>query len=383
MGHLAKSVRAQLLLAAVLTVSLLAGGKAEAQDSVGELSLSQDQRARQYQALARDAELLDRQLGVIKRVVRLVKPTVVHIEATKRPALQLSYGRRGTEEAGSGVIVKIADEHYILTNRHVIKNSEPSRIRIKLADGREMRPAELWADPSTDVGVIRVDSKNLTAARIGDSDQLEIGDFVLAVGSPFGLSHSVTMGIISAKGRRDLNLGDERVRYQDFMQTDAAINPGNSGGPLINLRGELVGINTAIASASGGNEGIGFTIPVNMVMVVAKQLIERGTVSRAFLGVRLDARFGAAVAARLGLPRASGARITSIEQQSPAQKANLREDDVILEFNGTRVEDDSHLINLVGLTEVGKSVPVMVFRDGDVVKLSVRVGDYEDFRQSE
>src|SRR5262249_36577839 len=153
---------------------------------------------------------------------------------------------------------------------------------------------------------------DVVPARLGDSNQLEIGDYVVAVGSPFGLSQSVTSGIVSAKGRRDLDLGDEGGRFQDFLQTDAAINPGNSGGPLINLKGEVIGINTAIASNSGGSEGIGFTIPVNMAMVIVRQLIDHGSVTRAFLGVNLDSKFNASIAARLGMPQPRGARITGI-----------------------------------------------------------------------
>jgi serine protease Do len=198
---------------------------------------------------------------------------------------------------------------------------------------------------------------------------------VLAVGSPFGLSHSVTYGIISAKGRRDLELGDDGVRFQDFMQTDAAINPGNSGGPLMNLRGEVVGINTAIASSSGGNEGIGFTIPINMAMHIAKQLVERGTVTRAFLGVHLDSKFNAEAAARIGLSRVQGARITGITPNSPASSSNLEVGDVVLQFDGVRIDDDNHLVNLVSLTPVDKDVPVIVFRAGKPKAVTVRVGD--------
>ncbi len=164
---------------------------------------------------------------------------------------------------------------------------------------------------------------------------------MLAVGSPFGLSHSVTFGIISAKGRRDLHLGDAELRFQDFLQTDAAINPGNSGGPLCNLRGEIIGINTAIASNSGGNEGIGFSIPINMFMAVARQLIETGKVARAFLGVSLDAKFGPAMAAEIGLPGPMGAGVTAVTPGSPAEAARLQPGDVILEIDGTRVEDDT------------------------------------------
>ncbi len=214
---------------------------------------------------------------------------------------------------------------------------------------------------------------------LGDSDKVEIGDFVLAVGSPFGLSHSVTFGIISAKGRRDLRLGEANVRFQDFLQTDAAINPGNSGGPLVNLRGEIIGINTAIASNSGGNEGIGFSIPVNMFMVVARQLIERGKVSRAFLGVKLESKFGPAAAVEAGLPRLMGAKVTTLIKNSPAEAARLQVGDIILEFNRVPIEDDAHLINLVSLTPVGTTVPVVIFRDRRMLTIQVEVGDRSKF----
>jgi serine protease Do len=220
-----------------------------------------------------------------------------------------------------------------------------------------------------------INTEGLVPARLGDSGKLEIGDFVLAVGSPFGLSHSVTYGIISAKGRRDLRLGDDGVQYQDFLQTDAAINPGNSGGPLLNLRGEVIGLTTAIASSSGANEGIGFAIPINMAMVIADQLVERGLVVRAFLGVKLDASFGPAEAARLGMARPQGARVTGITRNSPAELARIQVGDVILEFDGSRVEDDMHLINLVSLTPVQKEVDVRLLREGRPVHLRVRVAN--------
>jgi serine protease Do len=210
---------------------------------------------------------------------------------------------------------------------------------------------------------------------VGDSSKLEIGDFVLAFGSPFGLSHSVTYGIISAKGRRDLKLGDDGVQFQDFLQTDAAINPGNSGGPLLNLRGEVVGMNTAIASASGSNEGIGFAIPINMVMVVADQLVEHGHVSRAYLGVRLDSKYGVTDAVRVGLSRAEGARVTGITKNSPAELARIAVGDIILEFDGTLIEDDVHLINLVSLTPVNKEVDVRLLREGRPLHLRLRVAN--------
>ena len=340
-----------------------------------EFDATPAERDKMYDELSREAVALERALGIVKRVVKVVGPTVVHIEASKTRQLQLGFGARAVEEAGSGVIITLKEKYYVLTNRHVIKSSDAEHIRIKLADGRIIHPTQIWSDVGTDIAVMEINEPRVIPARLGESSKLEIGDFVIAVGSPFGLSHSVTYGIISAKGRRDLELGDDGVRFQDFMQTDAAINPGNSGGPLMNLRGELVGINTAIASSSGGNEGIGFTIPIDMAMVVAKQLINTGSVVRAFLGVNLDSKFGPTIATRLGLRRAMGARITGVTDNSPAADAKLQIDDVILKFGEIPVDNDSHLVNLVGLTEVGKEVPVLIFRDKQPLTLMVRVGD--------
>jgi serine protease Do len=332
-------------------------------------------RAAKFEALAKEVADLEKHSNVLKKVVKLVSPNVVHIEADKFEQPTSRVGRRAQiEEAGSGCIVKLGEHFYVLTNRHVVKNAALKDIKIKLNDGRLITPTKVWSDRETDVAVLAISAPRLVAARIGNSDETEIGDFVLAVGSPFGLSHSVTFGIISAKGRRDLELGEDGVRYQDFMQTDAAINPGNSGGPLINLRGELIGLNTAIASSSGGNEGIGFTIPSNMVMIIAKQLVERGSVTRAFLGVALNSKFGPAVATSVGLLRPRGTQITKITPGSPAEVAKLQTGDVILEYNGNRVDDDSHLINMVSLTEVGKEVPVVILRDHKVITVKVKVG---------
>ena len=250
--------------------------------------LTKEDRDRMYREVAQDVAALERQGNVLKKVILLAQPTVVHIDAKKTND---GFGRKTVEEAGSGVIVEYGGKNYVLTNRHVIKHATLDNIHIRLASGQEIFPTRVWADMDTDVAVMAVDSPQVVPARLGDSSAVEIGDFVLAVGSPFGLSHSVTYGIISAKGRRDLQLGVEGVRYQDFFQTDAAINPGNSGGPLLNLRGEVIGINTAIASSSGGNEGIGFTIPINIAMLVAKQLIDQGSVVRAMLGVQLDSQY--------------------------------------------------------------------------------------------
>jgi serine protease Do len=336
-------------------------------------------RAELRRELDRHAAVLEEQSAVLKIVAKLIGPSVVHIEADIHPTD--AEIQRGTvkEESASGVIIEWRDRYYVLTNRHVVHDAAPAAIRIRLADGRLIHPTRILTDYDTDVAVLAITAADLVAAPIGHSDRLEIGDFVLAVGNPFGLTNTVTFGIISAKGRRDLRLNDAVVKFQDFLQTDAAINPGNSGGPLVNLHGEIIGINTAIATTSSHNEGIGFAIPIDMFMFVGRQLIETGKVTRAFMGVNLNARFGPAMAAELGLPRPMGAHVTSVMPRSPAVAADLQAGDVILEFNHTPVEDDEHLVNLVSMTPVGKTVPLLVFRDRKAFTVTVEVGDRSKF----
>lgn len=356
----------------VLGLCLLPGIVVRAQTPTSIEAETAAARELQYEELAAEVAELERHGAVLKRVVRLVRPAVVHIEAES----DQDTTRRGVvEEAGSGVIIRFLQRTFVITNRHVIKGAKLDKIVIKLSDSRTLHPTRVWADRASDVAVMEVDGRGLITARLGDSDRVEIGDFALAIGSPFRLSHSVTYGIISAKGRRDLELGpgNEGVQLQDFLQTDAAINPGNSGGPLLNLRGEVIGINTAIASNSGGSEGIGFAIPINMAMVIAKQLIERGAVKRAFLGVQLDSAFDAAAAVKAGLQDPRGAKVSGLTARSPAEAAGLIVGDVILEFDGRRVDDDNHLVNLVSLTPVDKDVGLVVFRSGKTVAVSVRV----------
>ena len=340
---------------------------------------SPEARAQLQRTLAQNAPLLEAQATVVKTVAKLIGPTVVHIAAdVPQQTLEHNHDRH-VEENGSGVIIQRKGRFYVLSNRHVFRNAPTDGIRIYLADGRELHPQRILADEETDVGVLAVEAADLIASPVGDSDRMEIGDFVLAMGSPFNLSHSVTFGIISARGRHDLQLGDDSVRFQDFLQTDAAINPGNSGGPLCNLRGEIIGINTAIASNSGGNEGIGFSIPINLFMAVARQLIDNGKVTRAFLGVSLDAKFGPAMAAELGLAQATGARVHDITRGGPAEAAGIRVNDVIMKLDGTAIDDDAHLVNLVGLIEVGKKVSLDVFRDGKTIAVQVEVVDRSKF----
>jgi serine protease Do len=330
------------------------------------------QREAEYAALARDVETLGREFSLVKRVVRLVSPAVVHIESEPLPKFS---GLMRVEEAGSGVIVQFGSRYFVLTNRHVIRHSTAERIDIHLGDGRVLNPTQIRSDSETDVAALAIEADHLVPARLGDSEALEIGDFVLAIGSPFGLTQSVTRGIVSAKGRHNLDLGDAELKWQNFIQTDAAINPGNSGGPLVNLRGEVVGLNTAIASSSGGNEGIGFSIPVNIVARTARALVENRNVPRGFLGVKLDINFNQQRAQSLGLTRLVGTRVSKIEPSSPAERANLRINDVILEFNGVRIEQDMHLISLVKLSEIGRRVPITILRDGQILRMEVEIGE--------
>lgn len=328
--------------------------------------------------LKREADYFQRQASIMKTVAKLIEPTVVHIEADVSNRRSLRQGGGGqVEESGSGVIVRYKDGYYVLTNRHVISEAAPHMIRIGLADRRTLHPVRIWSDPETDIGVMEINEPNLNHALIGDSQQMEVGDFVLAVGSPFGLSRSITFGIVSAKNRRKLDLGNPQDKKgftsQNFIQTDAAVNPGNSGGPLVNLYGEVIGINTAIASSSGGSEGIAFAIPINAVINVAHQLIDTGKVSRAYLGVTLDRHFGAAAAAEVGLPIPVGTRIDGITPETPAAAAGLQTNDVILEFNGVPIEDDDHLVTLVSLCPIGEEATMLVYRNYEKVEVKTKL----------
>ncbi|WP_428306093.1 S1C family serine protease [Lacipirellula sp.] len=329
-----------------------------------------------FDELHRDVAAMERELGIYKRVVRLVAPSVVHVQA--KPLAEFRF-RREVEEAGSGVIIAVGGKNYVLTNRHVVKHSDPEHIRLELHDGREIKPTEIFTDPETDVAALAVDAPDLIPARVGDSDQCEIGDVVMAFGNPFNLRQSVTRGIISGMGRSNLDLGDGGVDYQNFMQTDAAINPGNSGGPLVSLRGEVIGLNTAIASNSGGNDGIGFSIPMNIAMSITRQLVEHGRVDRGFLGVMLDGNFNLDAAKTVGLPRLMGALVKQVTERSPAALAGVQTNDVILRFNSSNIESDQHLINLVKLSDVGRPVDLVVLRNGQMLNIKAQIGRLDDF----
>ncbi len=224
-------------------------------------------------------------------VAKAVSPSVVHIVAQKTTRPEENRRARQFEETGSGVIIR--SDHvpglFVLTNHHVIDGSDPSKIRVFLSDGRSILPVKIWNDAKADIAVLKLDRDDLPAARLGNSDEAAVGTWVMALGSPFGLMHSVSQGIISARGRHMDELPD--VENQDFLQTDAAINPGNSGGPLVNMKGEVIGINNSIASNGGGNEGVGFSIPINLARWIMNELIVHGRVSRGALGRRFAPDF--------------------------------------------------------------------------------------------
>jgi serine protease Do len=336
-----------------------------------------------FEALAAEADRFEGQHRMVKQLIKVVNPTVAHIEAKKRPADSPSSGssRRPAEsiveEAGSGVVIERNNRFYVITNFHVIEGSSLDDIKVEVA-GKYHTPIRLLHDRDTDLSVMSLSGSDLIPARLGDSSYLEIGDFVVAVGSPFGLSHSVSFGIVSALERHDLELGPKGVRYQDFIQTDAAINPGNSGGPLINLRGEIVGINTAIASNGGGSDGIGFAIPINMAKRIVYDLIDHGEVRRGFLGVTLDAKYNYQRAKTLGLDAAYGALVTAVTPNSPAAEAGVQVGDVILEFDNLRVANDSHLVTRVSLATLDAKVPLKIFRGGQYRTVLVDVKNRKD-----
>jgi serine protease Do len=263
----------------------------------------------------------------------------------------------------------------VLTNHHVVDGAAPAKIRVYLRDGRSLLPAKVWNDGKADIAVLKLDRDDLPAARMGNSDEAAVGTWVMALGSPFGLMHSVSQGIISARGRQMDELPD--VLNQDFLQTDAAINPGNSGGPLVNMKGEVIGINNSIASNGGGNEGVGFTIPINLARWIMNELIAHGRVTRGALGVDLHPEFRQEDAFALGLERPRGAWIDTVHHASPAATAGLRDGDVVLRFGGVDVIDLNHLINMVSMAAVGEPAEVIIWRDRREQKLQVTVGERE------
>jgi serine protease Do len=277
---------------------------------------------------------------------------------------------RPFQSAGSGVIVD-AKNGYIVTNHHVVENA--SEITITLLDNRTFSAKVIGSDEGADIAVLQAKQPNLIAMTLGDSTRLEVGDYVVAIGNPFGLKHTVTAGIVSALGRTGINPDG----YEDFIQTDASINPGNSGGALVNLRGELVGINSAILSRSGGNIGIGFAIPVNMVKGVMDQLIKYGQVKRGILGVNIY-NVTPDIAKEFGLTESSGALVAGVAQGSAAEHAGVKTGDIITSINGSAMKDAGELRNTIGMLRVGDKVEIGLLRDGKQRTVTALIAERSD-----
>jgi Do/DeqQ family serine protease len=279
---------------------------------------------------------------------------------------------RETEAAGSGVIVDAA-QGYVLTNNHVVENA--TNIEVTTKDNRQLKARLIGRDPETDIAVLQIAAGGLTSVPMGDSDRLQVGDFVLAVGNPFGLGQTVTSGIVSALGRSPGIEG-----YEDFIQTDASINPGNSGGPLVDLQGRIVGINTAIVAPSGGNVGIGFAVPINMARQVMDQLISGGEIKRGRIGVAIQ-DLTPDIAQALGTTHTQGAVIARVEQGSPADRAGLRTHDLVVAVNGVPIHTGAELKNRVGLSKIGDAVDLTIIRAGSERTVAVRIDQVAAQRQ--
>ena len=344
-------------------------------------------------AIRKDADPVHRgpmELASFSSVVKQVAPSVVKITtATKakrvagqvppgfeHPMFRQFFGQRQFEtppQAGLGSGVVISTDGYIVTNNHVIQGAD--EVLVSFDDGRELSAKVVGRDPQTDIAVIKVDADDLPAVTFADSDRLEVGDRVLAIGNPFGIGETVTSGIVSAKGRR-AGIG---LEYEDFVQTDAAINPGNSGGALVDVQGRLIGINTAILSRSGGFQGVGLAVPANLVSQVADSLVKNGKVVRGYLGVQTQ-DLTAALAETLDLPSRQGALVAHIEPGTPAAKAGLKNGDVIVSLDGTPVEDSHRLSFAVGARPPGSKLELEVIRDGKRRKLTAVTATRPNFR---
>lgn len=331
-------------------------------------------------------------LPTLAPMVERVGPAVVNISTTSRLPVQQSPlyrdpffrfffdlpdrpRQRQTQSLGSGVVVD-AERGFVLTNHHVIDRA--TEISVTLQDGRQLTATVVGADPEVDIAVIQIPAENLTAIPFADSSTLRAGDFVLAIGNPFGLRHTVTSGIVSAIGRSGLGIEG----YEDFIQTDASINPGNSGGPLVNLRGELVGINTAIIGPAGGNVGIGFAIPSNMVRLVMEQLIEHGEVRRGQLGIAVQ-DLTRELAQAFGMEQfRPGVVVTQVGEGTPAAAAGLRSGDIILAINGREIRNSTELRTAIGLLRVGDEVRIRYRRDGAEQSVTARIAEAPQERLS-
>ncbi len=335
------------------------------------------------------AALNGEELPSLAPMLEQARPAIVNISTTtiievrEHPLLRDPFFRRFFEaprrqrpssSLGSGVIVD-AEKGYVITNHHVIDKADV--ITVTTVDGYELEAELVGSDPASDVAVIRVDAENLTEIRMGDSRRLRVGDFVVAIGSPFGLSQTVTSGIVSALGRTGLGIKG----YEDFIQTDASINPGNSGGALVNLRGELIGINTAILSRGGGSVGIGLSIPIYMVRSLMDQLIEFGEVKRGLLGVQMQDLMPS-LASAFGISGEKGAVVSEVISGSAAEEKGIREGDVIIRVDDTDVENSADLRNAIGLLRAGDQAQVHFYREGERHEVMVRIKELDEMAGS-
>jgi serine protease Do len=349
-----------------------------------------------------DKELLTRELkgledtfGAIRAAVKVIEPSVVSIRSTRRVSspgtmpqwrhpfedffgddffrrfFPTPQAPKDSIQMGQGTGIVVSADGHVLTNAHVVDGAD--EITVRLHDQRELKAELVGVDKKADLAVLRISASRLTPAELGDSDAIEVGDCAIAIGNPFGLEQTVTTGIVSAKGRANVGI----VEYEDFIQTDAAINPGNSGGPLCNIRGEVIGVNTAIFSKTGGYMGIGFAIPINMAKSIFEEILDHGTVTRGYLGVTiqdLTPELGEA----FGHKRSEGCLISSVMPGSPAEDAGFEQGDIVLEFDGRKIKSSAHLKNQVSKAKPDEKVRVEVLRKGEKKTLEVCVGALPD-----
>jgi serine protease Do len=360
--------------AGAVAVAALVAGSALAKETAGPPKVNVDDRS-----IDRDGRIATSYASVVKKVA----PSVVNIYSTRTvrmqrfrtpfndPFFRQFFGwdsepgdnramTRREQSLGSGVIV--SEDGYILTDNHVVEGADKDGVEVSLGDGKERYTARVvGTDPQTDVAVLKIEARKLSAITLTDSDKVEIGDVVLAIGNPFEVGQSVTMGIVSAVGRRYGILG--RQGYEDFIQTDAAINPGNSGGALVDVNGRLIGINQSIASPSGANAGVGFAIPINLAKNIMDRIVTDGKVTRGYLGVGIQS-VTPDLAKEFNLPDESGALVNGVQAGTPAADAGLKEGDLITEFNGKKVEDPRKLSFMVAQTAPKTKVTLIIVRDG-------------------
>jgi len=377
-SHLKFALLAALLVlltfGVTLTVVSCTCGKKEAKDLKPTPEVVEGVAGPQISGATGYSDVAER---AVKSVVNISSTKVIRGQGQENPLFNDPIFRRffgnpnfgGPRERreralGSGVIV--SKDGYILTNNHMV--SDATKVLVQFYDGRETEAKVVGTDDKTDLAVIKVEEKNLDPLPLGDSDQLRLGEVVLAIGNPFGLGNTVTMGIVSAKGRTNMDVLD----YEDFIQTDAAINMGNSGGALVNTRGQLVGINTMIFSRSGGSEGVGFAIPINLARSVMNDLVRYGEVRRGYVGIFVqDVNVG--LAEHFGLDKPTGALVSEVAPNSPAAEAGLQRGDIILELNGKEIPNSTQLRNLVAQLEIGGEAGLVVLRNKQRIELKIKV----------